>query len=176
LRAKLFLLSVIVLAGCGSTPRVTDALAAWREGRRVRALSMAKDELERFRSGNHLAQADVDGSLAEVDQLMREETPLVLPDPRTPSPKPDDPTHGTDALDRGLRDDLSSTGATRSLRALRAVQRLALTRHAPMLFVMIWRHDPWTVDGPLLAGQSVALRSLTVKAFALRALGELPAH
>ena len=89
---------------------------------------------------------------------------------------PDDPTHGTDALDRGLREDLSSTGATRSLRALRVVQRLALTRHAPMLFVMIWRHDPWTVDGPLLAGQSVALRSLTVKAYALRALAELPAR
>jgi len=161
-----------LLGACATAPRVTDALGAWRQGRRAAAIEAAQGELERFRVGNHIARADLERSLAEVDRLLDDETPILLPDPSPPEPDAD-PIDRVNDLDRGLREDLAAPGATRTLRAVRVVERLGLHRFAPDLLLMIWRREPWDADGPLLASQPLALRSVTVKAAALRALQTL---
>lgn len=161
-----------LLCACASTPRVTDALGAWRQGRRAAAIEAAHGELERFRVGNHITHADLERSLAEVDRLLDDETPILLPDPTPAEPDADPIDRGHD-LDRGLRKDLAAPGATRTLRAVRVVERLRLHRFAPDLFLVIWRREPWDADGPLLASHPVALRSVTVKAASLRALEAL---
>lgn len=169
-RAAVALLALLSFPlACAGTTHVTEALGAWREGRRTPAIAAARDEVERFRLGNHIARADLEASLAEVDRRLAEQSPILLPDPAPAAPDDDPIDHGHD-LDRGLRKDLAAPGATRTLRAVRAVERLGLTRFAPDLFILIWRREPWEADGPLLATQPLALRSVTVKAAALRAL------
>jgi len=171
-RLALGALVFVMLGACASAPRVTDALDAWRQGRRAAAITAARDELERFRAGNHIAPSALEASLGEVDRLLGAETPILLPDPPPAAPG-DDPIDRAQDLDRGLRKDLAAPGATRTLRAIRVVERLGLARFAPDLFVVIWRREPWHADGTLLATQSLALRSVTVKAAALRALQAL---
>lgn len=167
LRAALCTLTL--LGACAGTTRVTDALDGWRHGRHDGVIAAARAEVERFRKDNHLARADVEGSLAEVDRMLSEETPILLPDPAPAAPA-SDPLEQVNALDRGLRRDLAAPGATRTLRALRVVERLALRRFAPDLIIAIWRREPWEADGSLLMGATLALRSVTVKTAALRAL------
>jgi len=167
---------VLLATGCASTPRVTDALGDWRQGRREAALAKARGEVERFRIGNHIAQPDVDACLAEVDRLLSDETPILLPGPTAAPPfgdHPGDPMSPGPSLDAGLRQDLASLGTTRTLRAVRVVQRLALARFANDLFIVIWRREPLTADGPLLASELTAMRSVAVKVATLRALEAL---
>jgi hypothetical protein len=59
-------------------------------------------------------------------------------------------------------------------RRTRVVERLALARFDTELFVIIWRRDPYSADGPLLHEASRGLRSVAVKRVALRALEALP--
>lgn len=166
------LCALTLLGACAGAPRVTDALDGWRRGRHDAVIEAARNEVERFRKDNHLARADVEGSLAEVDRMLSEETPILLPDP-APAQPDGDPLDQVNTLDRGLRRDLAAAGATRTLRALRVVERLALRRFAPDLILAIWRREPWEADGPLLLGATLALRSVTVKTAALRALEAL---
>ncbi len=167
-------LSVLLCAtSCASTPRVTDALADWRQGHRAAAIAKARGEVERFRAGNHITQIDVDARLAEVDRIFTDETPILLPDATAPLPFPrsaGDPMSPGPSLDAGIRQDLASLGTTRTLRAIRVVERLTLARFATDLFIVIWRREPFTADGPLLASAPPPLRSVAVKAAALRAL------
>ena len=163
------LLLLLLLPACASSGRVTDALDDWRRGRRDDAIVKAHAEVERFRSGNAITQAEVDHELAEIDRWFRDETPILLPDKAPPpigEPTPID-------LDAGIRHDLASLGATRTLRALRVVERLTMQRFSTDLFVIVWRREPFTADGKLLADKPKALRSVTVKAAALRALKAL---
>jgi hypothetical protein len=180
-------LLVLVFAGCAGAPTVTDAIGAWRVGRRDVALEAARAEVERFRAGNHVRRVAIDKALGLVDRQLDEVRPILLPEatsaPETsgsidspgsiPEPAARDPMAARHALDQGLHRDLGSDGATRTLRALRVVRRLGLSRFAPDLFIAIWRREPWRSDGPLLAGEDVAMRSVAVKVAALRALETL---
>ncbi len=166
---RALLVLAALLSACASSGRVTDALDDWRRGKRDDALVKAHAEVERFRSGNAITQAQVDQELAEIDRWFRDETPILLPD-KAPAPMGDPaPTD----LDAGIRQDLASLGATRTLRALRVVERLTMQRFSTDLFVIIWRREPFTADGKLLGDATKALRSVTVKAAALRALRAL---
>lgn len=162
------------MAACASTPAVTDALADWRAGNKPAAIAKARAEIERFRSGNHLAMPELEARLAEVDRVFDDATPILLPE-RAPPPTPEDApvVPFAPGPERGLREDLASAGATRTLRAIRAIDRLGLRRFAPDLMVAIWRREPWSGDGPLLADVSPAVRSVVVKLAALRALERL---
>ncbi len=164
--------ALALLAACGTTPRASDAIGAWQRGRRAAAIELARDEVERFRAGNRLDPAEVDQALAQLDRVLADETPIPLPGPPPPG-LPDDPSAPGPSLDHGLRQDLASTGATRVLRALRVVERLALKRFSRELFAIVWRRDPYVADGVLLDEVPTALRSVTVKTAALRALETL---
>jgi hypothetical protein len=169
LRLGALLLVFTLASACGTTPRASDALGAWRSGRRAAALDFARGEVERFRAGNDLSRDEVADRLAEIDRLLADGTPILLPDAAPPG-LPEDPTEPGPSVDDGLRRDLASTGATRVLRALRVVERLRLGRFSTELIAIIWRRDPYVADGVLLTQASTALRSVTVKTAALRAL------
>jgi len=187
MRALLFV-ALAFVGACASTPRVTDALADWRTGKKPAALVKARGELERFRVGNHLASGDIEARLDEVNLFFESATPILLPEPSphehgpvdAPSPVdqigptdqigPIDPMDRGPSPDRGLREDLASSGVTRALRAIRVIDRLGLVRFAPDLLIAIWRRPPWEAEGPLLADASTAMRSLVVKLAALHAL------
>lgn len=172
-RVKHCLLALSLLfVACASSPRVTDALDEWRRGKRDAALAKARGEVERFREGNKIAQADIDVRLADIDRVFRDETPILLPDTSAPS-LTHDPMNPGPSIDSGLRQDLASLGTTRTLRAMRVVQRLTLARFAADLFIVIWRREPFTADGPLLGAEPTAMRSVAVKTAALRALEAL---
>lgn len=180
-QAALVLVGLLV-TGCASAPALPEALTWWRGGMQGRALTAARAEVERFREGNHLTSAEIEAALGDLDRRFDDGLVLVLPDDIMHDVHDDpggdmhpvhEPFERRDAAELTLRNDLASLGAARVLRAVRSVHRLALARFAPGLMAIIWRREAYRVDGPLLTEASPALRSVTVKAAALRALEAL---
>lgn len=164
----------VSLSACVSAGQFPEAVGAWRGGNEARALALSKAEYERFREGNALGEATVVTDLESARAVYRE-TPIVLDgDEHVPEPA----RHEAEGLLRGgmaeaLKRDLGSSGVFRVLRAILAVEKLGVTRHAVELLAIIWRRDPFAIDHPWLSGLSPARRSLLVKRAALDALESL---
>ncbi|HRE90601.1 MAG TPA: hypothetical protein PK095_15855 [Myxococcota bacterium] len=171
-RRWLVLAVFVALSACVSAGRFPEAVGAWRGGNEARELAQA--EYERFRDGNGLSEATVVGDLEAVRAVYRE-TPIVLEgDELVPEPA----QHEAEGLLKGgmagaLSKDLGSTGVFRVLRAIRAVERLGVARHAPELLAIVWRRDAFVVDHASLPETSTARRSLLVKRAAIDALEAL---
>jgi hypothetical protein len=159
----------LTLCACASTPRLDDASRAWRRGQRADAVATAADMVARVRDDNRLDPLALDRAL-EATWHWLDTTPVLLPgdSPMVPTDGPEDASRS--AVDRALLRDLRATGATRTLRAVRAVMRLGMKRFAGALFEVIWSREPWQADSPALAAHDTATRSLLVKTAALRAL------
>ena len=159
------------LGACASSlGGYAETLTSWRAGDHTGALAHARAEYQRFREGNDLSEqavrAAVDGAmdaLAERPIVPRSGPPAAVPmDLGAPG-----------ALRDAVRADLLSGRVTPILRACASTAHLGLRVHAPDLITVIFRRDPVTADGGLLAEASVALRSVAAKRAALDALEAL---
>jgi len=196
-RSTLFLCLFALLfahAACVSTPRFPEAANAWQRGQRPKALSLARAEYERFRVGNDLDANAIETSLGELSEALRT-MPVVLDgdglppssqDPDSERPTTEVPESDGDdeqamlerrappllraTMESTLRRDLSASGAVRVIRAASSVTRLGIDRFGVELLAIIWHRDPFSTDHRLVQDQSAALRSLTVKLAALKAL------
>ena len=155
-----------LMTACATAPRETDANAAWHRGNHPRALALARAMVDRFREDNALSEAAIRKALTDTTEWL-DTTPIPL------SGDTEAPIGGTVDLARELRRDLFATGATRTLRAVRAISRLQLQAFAHDLIALTWRLEPWQGDTPKLATFGTALRSLVVKTAALEALEAL---
>ncbi|PIE20113.1 MAG: hypothetical protein CSA66_01465 [Proteobacteria bacterium] len=159
-----------LFAGCVSAGGgVGDALSAWRSGRTGAALERASAEYARFRDGNGLTEAAVRAAAADLRKTLSE-TPLP---PAVAASADRSPHARPGVLAQELRADLLSGEVTATARAIGVVAGLELRARAPELLAIVYRRDPIRAAGRLMAGASVALRSVTVKRLALDALERL---
>ena len=161
-----------LLVACGTYPGAgyADAMGAWDTGQRHHALDLAQAEYVRFRDGNDLQEPDVAEAAARAIQTL-EDSPVVATG-QVPEPPPDASVldGGASELDRRLQADLLSGQVTATLRAIAVIRDLSLRRHARGLLTVVFRREAFAADGGVLAGASVALRSVACKRAALDAL------
>lgn len=155
--------------GCGGHLQAfPTALRDWQTGRRAQAVQAAREELTRWRDGNHLSEADLAHSVEGIDTVLDDDVPIVSSHDVALAP----PGESAD-IDRQMRADLLSNRATSVIRAIHTVESLGLVRHGPEILTVVFRREPVIADGGLLTEASPALRSVTTKRLALRALEAL---
>jgi hypothetical protein len=165
-------------AGCGSLSAGTyqDALGRWRMGDNRGVVRVAREQYQRFRDDNGLAQAAVEAAAAAAWTQLEEEPVVARGDAPAEMPGVEDSLEASSSfLVREVQADLLSDRVTPAIRGCLTVRDLGLRSLAAGVLAVIYRRDPYAADGGVLAGASPALRSVAAKWTALGALEAIAA-
>jgi hypothetical protein len=166
------LVVAVLLPACATLGenRVGGAVAHWRTGGKAHALKMARAEYMRFRGANIQDVSRFKSTVTSIRTTLSETPTPVLGDAMTPQPGA---AKGPHTLSKLLRQDLFSTQATRVLRATMTVGQMKLRHHALELIHIVYGRRVYHDKGGPLEGHSKGVRTMVVKAFALKALAAL---